>query len=46
MYSICYGLPQIELEKLQGIQNIAARLTTETKKTDHITSVLKDLYWL
>ena len=45
--SILYGLPMIELEKLQRVQNIAARLITElSSRRDHITPVLKNLHWL
>ena len=44
--SILYGLPKLEHEKLQRIQNIAARLITGTSRKDHITPVLKDLHWL
>jgi len=31
---------------LQSIQNVAARLVTGTRRRDHITPVLRDLYWL
>ena len=34
------------LNKLQHIQNAAARLVTDTRKYDHITPVLRDLHWL
>ncbi len=44
--SILYGLPKYELDKLQRVQNAAARLITGKKKSDHITPVLKDLHWL
>lgn len=40
------GLPATELNKLQRIQNIAARLVTLTKRTDHITPILNSLHWL
>lgn len=43
--SILYGLPKLEHEKLQRIQNIAARLITGTSRKDLITPVLKDLHW-
>ena len=32
--------------KLQHIQNAAARLVTDTRKYDHVTPVLRDLHWL
>ena len=45
--SLLYGLPQEQLNRLQRIQNIAARVVTLSKKSCHITPVLKDLhYWL
>ena len=40
------GLPEFELRKLQVIQNSAARLLTRTKKSEHITPVLKCLHLL
>ena len=33
-------------ERLQKIQNFAARIITDTRKFDHITPVLTDLHWL
>ena len=44
--SLLYGLPQEQLNRLQRIQNIAARVVTRSKKSCHITPVLKDLHWL
>ena len=44
--SILYGLPTAEHEKLQRVQNIAARLITGSSRRDHITPVLKNLHWL
>ena len=44
--SIYIGIPQAQIEKLQRVQNCAARLITGTRKHDHITPVLKDLHWL
>ena len=44
--SILYGLPVVEHEKLQQVQNIAARLITGASQRDHITPVLKNLHWL
>lgn len=40
------GLPKKVLEKLQHIQNSAARLLTKTRKREHITPVLAALHWL
>ena len=44
--SILYGLPKYQLSKLQRIQNMAARLITDTLKFDHIKPVLFNLHWL
>ena len=44
--SLLYGLPQEQLNRLQRIQHIAARVVTLSKKSCHITPVLKDLHWL
>ena len=44
--SIHYGLPKRELDKLQRVQNTAARLITGTKQYDHIKPALQKLHWL
>ena len=44
--SLLYGLPPEQLNRLQRIQNIAARVVTLYKKLCHITSVFNDLHWL
>ena len=43
---LLYGSPSSEIQKLQRLQNAAARLITRTKKSDHITPVLINLHWL
>ena len=43
---ILYGLPKYQLSKLQRIQNMAARLITDTMRFDHINPVLYNLNWL
>ena len=40
------GLPSSLLNKLQRLQNIAARIVTCNKTSCHITPVLQDLHWL
>ena len=40
------GLPKSLLHGLQVAQNTAARLISRTSRTDHITPVLKSVYWL
>ena len=44
--SLLYGVPAYQLNKLQRIQNAAARIITKTSKFDHITPVLLELHWL
>ncbi|XP_044183836.1 uncharacterized protein LOC122964347 [Acropora millepora] len=44
--SVLYGLPKSQLDKLQRIQNVAARLVKGVRKQDHITPTLKALHWL
>ena len=41
-----YGLPKVLLNRLQLVQNKAARIVTFTKKYEHITPSLIDLHWL
>ena len=44
--SVLYGLPAKQLSNLQRLQTSAARLVTKAKRTNHITPVLRQLYWL
>ena len=44
--SLLFGLPGSELDRLQLIQNSAARLVLKSKKSDHVTPLLYDLHWL
>ena len=44
--SLLCGLPSTQIERLQSIQNAAARLLTGTRKYNHITPVLRALHWL
>ena len=44
--SLLYGLPALQIKRLSRLQNIAARIITRTKPTEHITPVLRDLHWL
>ena len=43
---ILMGLPDNQIQKLQRVQNAAARLITGTKKRDHISPILRQLHWL
>ena len=44
--SLLYGIPQHQLEIIQSVQNAAARLITRSRRSDHITPLLKSLHWL
>ena len=44
--SLLIGLPSFLIQKLQCIQNCAARLVTGQPKFAHVTPILKELHWL
>ena len=44
--SLLHGLPDTLLDKLQRVQNTAARILTRTSKFDHISPVFHSLHWL
>ena len=44
--SLLHDIPLAQIERLQRIQNKAARLITRTRQRDHITPVLRALHWL
>ena len=44
--SLLSGLSQNQIQRLQYVQNSAARLLTGTRKYDSITPILKELHWL
>jgi hypothetical protein len=44
--SLLYGLASNQLSRLQRIQNTAARILTLSKRSCHITPILKQLHWL
>ena len=41
-----YGVPDQLLDKLQRVQNVAARIVVRASRYDHITSILETLHWL
>lgn len=43
---LLYGVPAYVMERLQKVQNYAARVVTMTPKYEHITPVRADLHWL
>ena len=44
--SLLFGVSDLQLTRLQKLQNMAARLITLTKRSDHITPILEELHWL
>ena len=44
--SLLYGISKKNLNKLQVLQNSAARVVEKKRKYDHITETRKELHWL
>ena len=44
--SLLYGLPQVQIDKIQRLQNAAARLIFKKPKFCHKTPVLSQRHWL
>jgi len=44
--AVLFGLSKDQIQRLQLKQNMAARIITRTKPSDHISPVLFDLHWL
>ena len=42
--SVLYGVADNQLQRLQSVQNAAARLVTGTRRSEHITPVLQSLH--
>ena len=43
---LLYGISKDKIDRIQRVQNAAARLVTRIPKYEHITPVLKSLHWL
>ena len=43
---LCFGIQKRLLNKLQGLQNTAARIVTRSSKRCHIMPILQKLHWL
>jgi len=41
---VLYGMSSVNLNKLQRVQNSAARIFTWTKQSEHITPILAELF--
>jgi len=44
--SLFCGITDNLFRRLQSVQNAAARLITDIRRSDHITPVLRELHWL
>ena len=44
--TVHFGLPQQLVDKLQSVQNAAARLIHAARRRDRISPLLQDLHWL
>ena len=44
--SVLFGLPANLIQRLQSVQNAAARLTFRIRRSEHITPALISLHWL
>ena len=44
--ALLYGIPKVQLNRLQRLLHIAARIVTQTPPSVSITPVLKSLHWL
>jgi hypothetical protein len=44
--SLYYGMSDININKLQRVQNSLARVVVGLRRSEHITPVLADLHWL
>ena len=41
-----WNMPKKQLVRLQRVQNTAARTVTQTRRSDHVTPIFRELHWL
>ena len=44
--SVLMGLPAVDIDKLQGVQNLTAKVVLERGKRDNPRKCMKFLHWL
>jgi len=44
--SLLAGVSNQLLQRMQVVQNVAARLVTRARRSEHMSPILRDLYWL
>ena len=44
--ALLYDIADNQIQRLQSVQNAAARLVTGSRRSEHITPVLRSLHWL
>jgi len=44
--ALLYGTADCQLQRLQSVQNAATRMVTGLRRMEHVTPILKSLYWL
>ncbi len=44
--SLLLGITKTQIARLQRVQNMAARIVTRTRRSEHITPILHSLHWL
>ena len=43
--SLLYGLPNTQINRIQYLQNTAARIVAHCPKAEHISPVLYEIHW-
>ena len=44
--SLLYGLPLYSINRIQHVQNVAARVVTRSRRHVHVSPLLQELHWL